>query len=210
MGRSIAARERQPDATRGPLGIIIVAGLVAHASRLVKEGRAGPEIASREATEPYDFRICRRISGKPGSPSHRGFIGAARPARGLLGGFGMLAPHPRCPEASTISRFFLNGDMGTLQAGSDFSEADVRRIRIALDMGRPVLAEIEYRGVNPAGEIRYPVIRDGMRREFYDKLRALQGLGKHLSREHVKIIRNSARELESDNTPGKSFFRSLR
>ena len=122
----------------------------------------------------------------------------------------MLAPHPRCPEASTISRFFLNGDMGTLQAGSDFSEADVRRIRIALDMGRPVLAEIEYRGVNPAGEIRYPVIRDGMRREFYDKLRALQGLGKHLSREHVKIIRNSARELESDNTPGKSFFRSLR
>ena len=83
------------------------------------------------------------------------------------------------------------------------------KFRDAGELG-PVLAEIEYRGVNPAGEIRYPVIRDGMRREFYDKLRALQGLGKHLSREHVKIIRNSARELESDNTPRKSFFRSLR
>jgi bifunctional non-homologous end joining protein LigD len=44
-------------------------------------------------------------------------------------------------------------------AGSGLSETNVRRIRIALDMGRPVLAEIEYRGLTPAGELRHPVIR---------------------------------------------------
>jgi bifunctional non-homologous end joining protein LigD len=44
-------------------------------------------------------------------------------------------------------------------AGSGLSDTDVRRIRVARDMGRPVLAEIEYRGLTPAGELRHPVIK---------------------------------------------------
>jgi hypothetical protein len=42
-------------------------------------------------------------------------------------------------------------------AGSGLSEADVRRIRAVLDMGLPVIAEVEYRGLTPAGELRHPV-----------------------------------------------------
>ena len=44
-------------------------------------------------------------------------------------------------------------------AGSGLSEKDGRDIRAAVDAGRPVVAEIEYRGFTPAGELRHPVVR---------------------------------------------------
>jgi bifunctional non-homologous end joining protein LigD len=39
--------------------------------------------------------------------------------------------------------------------GSGLSEADARKIRVALDTGQPIVAEVRYRGFIPAGELRH-------------------------------------------------------
>jgi bifunctional non-homologous end joining protein LigD len=39
------------------------------------------------------------------------------------------------------------------------SQSDGRQLRIALDLGRPVVAEVEYRGLTPAGELCHPVVK---------------------------------------------------
>jgi bifunctional non-homologous end joining protein LigD len=37
---------------------------------------------------------------------------------------------------------------------------DGRDIRLALDAKRPIIADVDPRGLTPAGELRHPVVRD--------------------------------------------------
>lgn len=45
------------------------------------------------------------------------------------------------------------------RAGSGIGEAMSRALREALDAGRPIVAEVEYRGATPSGELRHPVVK---------------------------------------------------
>jgi bifunctional non-homologous end joining protein LigD len=44
-------------------------------------------------------------------------------------------------------------------AGSGLSMRDGRDIRAALDARRPIMVDIDHRGLTPAGELRHPVVR---------------------------------------------------
>jgi bifunctional non-homologous end joining protein LigD len=72
--------------------------------------------------------------------------------------FAVLGFDPR-RRSLRLARLSESGLLPCGSAGSGLSDADVRRIRAALDMGRPVIAEVDYRGLTPAGELRHPVIR---------------------------------------------------
>ena len=40
------------------------------------------------------------------------------------------------------------------RASRGLTEADARKISAALDAGQPIVAEVKYRGLTPAGELR--------------------------------------------------------
>jgi bifunctional non-homologous end joining protein LigD len=44
-------------------------------------------------------------------------------------------------------------------AGSGLTVAAGRDIRAALDAKRPIVVDIDHRGLTPAGELRHPVVR---------------------------------------------------
>jgi bifunctional non-homologous end joining protein LigD len=43
--------------------------------------------------------------------------------------------------------------------GSGLSATDARRIKVAIDVGQAVVAEVEYRGTTPAGELRHALLK---------------------------------------------------
>lgn len=62
--------------------------------------------------------------------------------------------------ALKLARLDDAGGLATCgSVGSGISEAASRELRAALDAGRPVVAEVEHRGVTPAGELRHPVFK---------------------------------------------------
>jgi bifunctional non-homologous end joining protein LigD len=72
--------------------------------------------------------------------------------------FAVLGFDPRRPSLR-LARL-ADGDLIPCgSVGLGLRDADVRHLRIALDLGRPVLAEVEYRGITPAGELWHPAIK---------------------------------------------------
>lgn len=76
--------------------------------------------------------------------------------------FAVIGTDPQCGTARLLQLARLT-DPGKLipcgWAGSGLNESGGRKIRVALDTGRPIIAEVEFRGFTSAGEPRRPVIR---------------------------------------------------
>jgi bifunctional non-homologous end joining protein LigD len=105
-------------------------------------------IVSKRRSSPY--RSGRRADGwrktKCTMREHFAVIGADPPARVPV-------------RSLRLARLEAGELVPCGWAGSGLSESDGRQLRIALDLGRPVIAEIEHRGPTPAGELRHPIVR---------------------------------------------------
>ncbi|SEE04024.1 bifunctional non-homologous end joining protein LigD [Rhizobiales bacterium GAS191] len=74
--------------------------------------------------------------------------------------FAVIGAEPRWGAVQSLRLARLTGELVPCGwAASGLSESAGRKLRIALDAGTPVVAEIEHRGLTSAGELRHPVVR---------------------------------------------------
>ncbi|SDR63531.1 bifunctional non-homologous end joining protein LigD [Rhizobiales bacterium GAS113] len=103
------------------------------------------------------------VSKRRGSPYRSGKTDAWHKSRCTqVENFAVIGADPpaRAPVRSLrLARLVAGALVPCGWAGSGLSERVGRELRAALDAGRPVVAEIEYRGITPAGELRHPVVK---------------------------------------------------
>ncbi|SEF00201.1 bifunctional non-homologous end joining protein LigD [Rhizobiales bacterium GAS188] len=103
------------------------------------------------------------VSKRRGLPYRSGKTDAWRKSRCTqVENFAVIGAGPpaRAPVRSLrLARLVAGSLVPCGWAGSGLSERDGRDLRMALDAGRPVVAEIEYRGMTPAGDLRHPVVK---------------------------------------------------
>jgi bifunctional non-homologous end joining protein LigD len=87
---------------------------------------------------------------------------SGKPKLSLVELFAVIGADPECGAARSLRLARLNAPGELVSCGwvaSGLSEREGRKIRAALDTGRPVLAEVKFHGFTPTGEPRHPVIK---------------------------------------------------